>query len=282
MERFETGSAPYDKLFIYYLEGRLNPAREKHFSRFIGNWEEDGYTFLFFSSCAREQINALLETEPGLSLLDEYQMSYEEWQGGEVQPAHIGHFLILPPWFRDMAAHEQHPETHRILLDPGVVFGNGAHPTTRDCLEALELAFNHCPIASVLDLGTGTGLLALAAAKLGCRRCLAIDFNYLAARTALTNVKLNRFEDTVFLCQGQAEYFINTPADLLVANIHFDIMRQLVLSEGFLEKQIFILSGLLRSEVKQILQDLSGLPVRINHHWERDNTWHTLLGERLR
>ena len=272
--------APYDNLFIYYLEGRLPCTRERDFSGFIGNWEEDGYTFLFFTSCAREQIDSLLATEPGLSLLDEYQMSYGEWQGGEIRPIHIGPFLIQPPWYQDTDIHQRHSGIHRILLDPGVVFGNGTQPTTRDCLEALEIAFSKHRIESVLDLGTGTGLLALAAAKLGCHRCLAIDFNFLAARTALTNVELNRFEDSVLVCQGQAEHFINTPAELLVANIHFDVMRLLVLSDGFSEKQMFILSGLLRSEVKQILQDLSALPVRIIHHWERDNTWHTILGER--
>jgi ribosomal protein L11 methyltransferase len=272
---------PYDNLFIYYLEGRLPHTRERNFSGFIGNWEEDGYTFLFFKCRAREQIDAVLAVEPGLSLLDEYQMSYEEWQGGEVRPIHIGQFLIHPPWYEDTNVHKPLPATHRILLDPGVVFGNGTHPTTRDCLEALELTLNHHRIETVLDLGTGTGLLALAAVKLGGCRCLAIDFNFLAARTALTNVRLNRFENKVLVCQGQAEHFISTPADLLVANIHFDIMRQLVASEYFIKKRIFILSGLLRSEAKQILQDLSALPVRMIHHWERDNTWYTFLGERL-
>lgn len=275
-------SNPYDNLFIYYLEGRLSRPWETNFSQFVGNWEEDGYTFLFFTSCAREQINALLAVEPGLSLLDEFRMSYEEWQGGEVQPTRIGRFLIQPPWCEDTDVSQNGPDAHRILLDPGVVFGNGTHPTTRDCLEALELAFSHGRIESVLDLGTGTGLLALAAAKLGCRQCLAIDFNLLAARTALTNVRLNRLENTVLVCQGQAECFISTPAELLVSNIHFDVMRHMVPSEGFSEKRTFILSGLLRSEAKQILQDLSGLPVRITRLWERDNTWHTILGERLK
>lgn len=274
-------TVPYNNLFVYYLEGRLPRTMERNLSRFVGNWEEEGYTFLFFTACARDQVDALLAMEPGLSLLDEYQMTYEEWQGGKIQPVRIGGFLIHPPWYKDKDSHQNHPGARKILLDPGVVFGNGTHPTTRDCLEALELAFSRRPIESVLDLGTGTGLLALAASKLGCRRCLAIDLNFLAARTTLTNVRLNCFEGTIFVCQGQAEYFINTPAELLVANIHFDVMRRLVSSGGFSEKQTFVLSGLLRSEAKQILRDLSVLPVRIIRHWERDNIWHTLLGERL-
>ena len=167
-----------------------------------------------------------------------------------------------------------------LLLDPGVVFGNGTHPTTRDCLEALELAFRVRGVETVLDLGTGTGLLALAAGKLGCRRCLALDFNHLAARTAYDNVRLNGLEKTVLVCQGRAEEHISTPADLLVANIHFDVMRRLVHSDGFLSKKAFILSGLLRSEARQVADDLSRMPLEIIQRWERDDIWHTFYGER--
>ena len=274
-------TAPCDNLFIYYLEGRISRPWEANFSRFLGNWEEEGYTFLFFETPATAQINRLLAEEPGLKLLDEFQMSYEEWQGGELQPIRIGRFLVLPPWCQDGETDQNIPPENRILLDPGVVFGNGTHPTTRDCLEALELAFSRHPIESALDLGTGTGLLALAVVKLGCRRCLAIDFNLLAARTALANVRLNGVENEVLVCQGRAEYFMSIPADLLIANIHFDIMQNLVKSEGFLDKKSFVLSGLLRSEAKQIANDLSDLPVRIIRRWERDSIWHTFYGERL-
>jgi ribosomal protein L11 methyltransferase len=169
---------------------------------------------------------------------------------------------------------------YKVILDPGVVFGNGTHPTTQDCLEALCLAFKNQCSETVLDLGTGTGLLALAAGKLGCRKCLALDFNYLAARTAHANVRLNELEKTVLVCQGRAEEYVDTPADLLLANIHFDVMRRLVHSDGFVSKKAFILSGLLRSEAKQIVDDLSRLPVEIVERWERDNIWHTFYGER--
>ncbi len=274
------GLSPYDDLFIYYLEGRMSRPWEMNFDRFIGNWEEDGYTFLFFTAAASDQVSALLKKEPGLTLIDEYRMTYEEWQGGKPGPIQISRFTILPPWCRNDDVSTIAPDTDEILLDPGVVFGNGLHPTTRDCLEAMEMAFSGRRIDTVLDLGTGTGLLALAAAKLGCRRCLALDFNLLAARTTLENVRLNGFENVVMVCQGRAEQFVSTPADLLVANIHFDVMRYLVASAEFLSKKTFILSGLLRSEARQIDEALSNMPVRILHRWQRDNIWHTFYGER--
>jgi ribosomal protein L11 methyltransferase len=274
------GLSPYENLYIYYLKGRLARPWETNFSRFVGNWEEEGHTFLFFSAPAAEQINALLKQEPGLTLLDEFQMTYEEWQGEKLQPVQIGHFLILPPWYVAKGPAPALSNGYQIILDPGVVFGNGTHPTTRDCLEALELAFGARKAETVLDLGTGTGLLALAAGKLGCRRCLALDFNLLAARTTRTNVRLNELEQTILVCQGRAEDHIFTPADLVVANIHFDVMQRLVRSEGFLSKKAFILSGLLRSEARQIEYDLTRLPVEIIHRWEQNNIWHTFYGEK--
>jgi len=274
------GLSPYDDLYIYYLEGRMSRPWETNLSRFVGNWEEGEYTFLFFTVPAMDQVSALLEKDPGLTLLDEFCMSYEEWQGGKLQPLIIGRFLILPPWYLTGDPGPPLSHGHKIILDPGVVFGNGTHPTTRDCLEALELVFEGRGVETVLDLGTGTGLLALAAGKLGCRKCLALDFNHLAARTAFDNVRLNGLEETVLVCQGRAEDHISTPADLLLANIHFEVMRRLVRSDGFLSKKAFILSGLLRSEARQIADDLNHLPVEILRRWERNNIWYTFYGER--
>lgn len=165
-----------------------------------------------------------------------------------------------------------------ILLDPGVVFGTGTHPTTHDCLEILERVCCEEKVDSVLDLGTGTGLLALAAARLGCRHILAVDFNFLAAKTAKRNAVLNLLEENVLTVQGRAEDFMDYPAELMIANIHYDVMKRLIRSEGFLRKKWFILSGLLRSEARDIAWKLSQYPVRILERRERDSVWHTFFG----
>jgi len=270
-------NVPYKNLYIYYIEGRLKPDGAVFDKDFIGNWEEDEFTFLFFSEPAHEKVEKILRGQPGLRLLDKFFMSYDEWQGGELVPFKIGRFFITPPWFKSNASMKKFD----ILLDPGVVFGNGAHTTTHACIRALELISSKNKIETVLDLGTGTGLLALAAAKLGCKKIIAVDFNFLAAKTAENNIRLNRLEDSIFAVQGQAEDFIDCKADLLIANIHYDVMKDLIISNGFLEKKYFVLSGLLRTQARNVEHVLSQLPVKIIKKWEQDGIWHTFAGKSI-
>jgi ribosomal protein L11 methyltransferase len=266
---------PYETLHIYYFSGRVTPAG-RELRDFIGTWEEDGFSFLFFSSPAEAQVHALGRAFPGARLLDSFHMTYEQWQGAPVVPLRVGRFHIRPPW-APAEANGSGAEPP-ILMDPGVVFGTGTHATTRDCLEAVACAVERGGCTSALDLGTGTGLLALAAVRCGCRRCLAVDLNALAATTAWANVRLNRLEDRILVIRGRAEAVIDTPADLLIANIHYDIMRQLVQASGFLKKRWFVLSGLMRSEAKTVRDTLNTLPVRILREWSGDGVWHTVLG----
>ncbi len=165
-----------------------------------------------------------------------------------------------------------------ILLDPGLVFGTGTHPTTRDCLDALELAAGSKKFNTVLDLGTGTGLLALAAAKLGSKGVVAVDLNLLAAKTAERNVRLNHLQNRVVTVQGRAEDIIAYPADLVIANIHYDVMHQIVNERSFFTKKRFILSGLLRSEARNIANILAKHPVTILKQWTHEGIWHTFYG----
>lgn len=261
-------------LYIYYLEGRISKDKEIVNKNYLGTWEEDGFSFVFFTQPAGAIIDVLVAHSDKLTLLDTYKMTYEQWQGGKLEPLQIGSFLICPPWFSPPA---EEPST-TLTLDPGVVFGNGLHPTTRDCLQAIDIACAGQKVSTMLDLGTGTGILALAAAARGCRRVLAVDFNFLAARTTRRNCLLNDFGDTILAVQGQAEPFTAVGSDLLVANIHYDIMKDIIASPGFLLQKFFILSGLLTSEAAKVEDHLATLPVHILKKWSRDHTWHTIFG----
>jgi ribosomal protein L11 methyltransferase len=271
---------PYEELFIYYLKGRLALSDQKFQNNYIGTWEEEDDSILFFSTSADRQIENLLHRQPHLEVVDSYRMPYNQWLGEKFTTFEHGAFRIMPPWEVTEDRVNSCTDKLPILLDPGLVFGTGTHPTTRDCLEALELAAGSRPISSVLDLGTGTGLLALAAARLGCERIVGIDLNHLAAKTADRNVRLNQLENRILIARGRAQEMIAYPTDLLIANIHYDVMQHLIMSEGFLAKKRFILSGLMRSEAKHIANILQRYPVKILKQWTQNGIWHTIFGER--
>jgi len=273
-------NTPYKDLYIYYLHGRLKPGSKIYGSNFIGNWQEDDFSFLFFSKPSPDDIAKTLNANPGLSLLEEFHMTYDQWQGEKIAPLKIGRFHIVPPWQKNLGKMNSSHEELLIILDPGVVFGNGLHTTTQDCLKALEIVFSRDRIASALDLGTGTGILALAASRLGCKNILAIDFNFLAANTALRNIRLNGLENRIIVAQGRAEDFIDSTSELVIANIHYDVMKHIIESHGFFNKKWFILSGLLRSQAMDIRVQLIQKGVKIIKNWECDGIWHTFLGEK--
>lgn len=278
---FEDHSAaapiPSPNLYIYYLKGRLPPDRLQGIDRFLGNWEEDDFSFLFFSEPSLPLVEALAAEHPQLEILDQFQMTYAEWLGEEPRVLEAGGFCIVPPW---LAGQPPADELH-ILLDPGLVFGTGTHPTTHDCLEALQMVYRRCRPRSTLDLGTGTGLLAMAAAALGSRRTVALDLNALAVETAWRNIRRNRMEDRVLAVRGRAGYGIELAADLVVANIHHEVMIALLDNSGFRQKRWFILSGLLTGQARDIAARLGAMPVTLWRHWSRDGIWHTLAGEIL-
>jgi len=265
---------PDTLLYIYYIGGVIPAHQPIHSEYFIGNWIEDDFSFLFFSQPSRAQVMQLLVDFPGRSLLDEYEITYAQWQGGIIEPIRIGRFILNPTWIKASPGVNE----MAITIDSGVVFGNGTHTTTQACLEAIEIACSGNKVHSMLDLGTGTGVLALAAAKLGCQRVVAVDYNYLAAGTARRNVALNNLDDRILVINGKAEEHTSIATDLLVANIHFEVMKDLVRTDGFLRQKWFVLSGLLGSEVVKILEFLATQPVLILKRWNQDNIWHTILG----
>ncbi len=271
-------AGPYQELFIYYFQGRLKADGKALPENCIGNWEEEDDSFLFFSQPALNQVENLLNRQPQLSYIDSYHMPYDQWLGEVFRTFEHGNFRVIPPWEGLRERNNTTGEKLSILLDPGLVFGTGTHPTTRDCLDALALAASSKKFNTVLDLGTGTGLLALAAAKLGSNGVVAVDLNLLAAKTAERNVRLNHLQHRVVTVQGRAEDIIAYPADLVIANIHFDVMRQLVNNRSFFAKKRFILSGLLRSEARNIANILARHPVTILKQWTHEGIWYTFYG----
>jgi ribosomal protein L11 methyltransferase len=266
---------PYEDLYIYYLENIPEGEEEALLGpHFLGNWVEDGSSFLFFSRPSRDYIQRLIDNNKKLKFYDEFYFTYEQWQGGEIEPIRICDFYIIPPWL-------EAPEIKgkiKMILDPGVVFGNALHPTTRDSLIALCEIFKKRSFSTVIDIGTGTGVLAIGAGLLGAGKVLAIDINLLAVNTALKNVRLNALEGIVEVREDRAESFVEYQNELLIANIHYDIILELIKIGVFKTKKLFILSGLMRSQAMDIKSELSKYPTEIIREWDNDGIWHTILG----
>jgi len=274
---FRDPGCPYDDLYIYYLDGIVPPDAFSSEKTFIGNWREDRCSFLFFSKPSPEAVDVFLKHQPHLTLLDQFHFKYENWQGKDLAPFQIGALHVVPCWLQEDVNDNSRETELTLILDPGVVFGSGAHPTTLDCLRALNRLFEKETPSTVLDLGTGTGLLAMVAAKLGSKKILAVDLNPLAAKTARRNFCINRMEDKILAIQGDAEDFIDVPSDLMIANIHFDVMKRLINAESIYQKKWLLLSGLMRSEANSLLQGFMSHRFTVIGSWIHEGTWHTYL-----
>ncbi len=141
-----------------------------------------------------------------------------------------------------------------IEMKPGIAFGTGTHPTTQGCLLALESLVKKGD--RVLDVGTGSGILAIAAAKLGASKVWAIDSDELSVKVAGENIYLNQVAQKIFLKNISFEKFICPQVDILIANLtKEDIFR--MLSRFKKIGKSFIFSGILTSSKKEFEEKLS-------------------------
>ncbi len=147
----------------------------------------------------------------------------EAWKA-HYQPLRIGERLLIRPLWIALAPAEREIE---IALDPGMAFGTGTHPTTQLCLEALEALL--LPGQDVLDLGSGSGILSIAAAKLGARRVLALDIDPIAAQATRQNAEANGVADRVIAQEGSLETVLPSARrfDLVIVNILARVILQL-------------------------------------------------------
>jgi len=257
----------YRHLYIYQVEGEVDD-RGITSPDYIGCWNEGNSSFLFFHTDHRGTVEALIRQGDGIRLIDAYDMDYEDWQGEGLKAFRVGPLWFCPP--RESV--RRVPTGCRpIPFDPGVVFGTGLHPTTYDTLHLLVHLFNRHAPRIVLDLGTGTGILALACAALGAQKVLAVDINRLSVKTAQENVMANGFEPIITVKEASAESVIDQPADLAVMNMHFHVLDRLTETEGFRNKRWAILSGLLRTDYMGLLRKLQKrrhlVEERSTGHW---------------
>jgi len=264
---------PYETLYIYEICGEIQGSRSFFKEDFIGCWNEQESSFLFFSQPHDEEVEALVD-QRGLSLLTRNTLDYKAWQAGEeLKPFKVGNLVFSPPWENAVIGKEE----TLVHIDPCVVFGTGYHPTTRSCLKALWEIYQKESPERVLDLGTGSGILALATAKWGAKRVLAVDCNELAVETALQNVLSNGESQRIEVKQGRAEDFIEEEADLVCANLHLQVIESLLRERAFFQKRWFILSGIFEKDGEEIERQLNQRSTQIVQRLQEKN-WLTLVG----
>ena len=139
-------------------------------------------------------------------------------------------------------------------LDPGAAFGTGQHATTALCIRALEELVR--PGMTVFDVGTGSGVLAIVAAKLGAKRVEAVDFDPVAVRVARENVRQNDVEDIVRTGQSDLLKSVEGRADLIIANIIADIIVRLF---GEVEAHLapdgtMLLAGIIEDRLQDVVE----------------------------
>jgi len=264
---------PYQNLYIYEISGEISNARNFLKQDFIGCWNEGKTSFLFFSQPHDEEVESFIKKKEYL-VLSRNILDYTAWQAGEeLKPFQVGNLIISPPW-EDVKVKKGQILVH---LDPCVVFGTGYHPTTRSCLQATWEIYQKEKPKKVLDLGTGSGILALAAIKWGAEKVLAVDCNELAVETASRNVLSNGESERTEVRRGKAEDFINEKADLVCANIHLQVIESLLKKKAFFRKRWLILSGIFEKDTHEIERRLKQKSVRIVQRLQEKN-WSTLVG----
>lgn len=191
-----------------------------------------------------DQIDELY-IDAGLKEITTTEVYEEDWSTAWKQyykPIQIGKNIVIKPTWEPYEGREGQKV---IELDPGMAFGTGTHETTQLCIAFLEDYVRRHSL--VLDIGTGSGILAIIAAKLGSDQVIGVDIDPIAVKVARENVALNGVEDLVEIREGDLLDVVKEKADIVVANIIADTIIHLMEQiKNFLKKDgIFIASGII-------------------------------------
>ena len=181
----------------------------------------------------------------------------EAWKQ-HYKPILIGQrLLILPAWLES-------PEPARIpiKIDPGMAFGTGTHPTTQLCLELMELSTDNCSLTTVIDVGCGSGILSIAALKLGAEKVLGVDIDIESVKNSRENADTNGVGEELLLGQGSVTEVLSgsfqfKSAPLVVANILAPIIIRLFdagLADLVEPNGEIILSGILAHQAENVIE----------------------------
>lgn len=187
-----------------------------------------------------------------------------------------GRIVIKPTW------EPYHAQGDEIVIDidPGMAFGTGTHPTTKACLQLIEEVVAKGDISSMLDVGTGSGILSIAAARLGVPKVIAIDIDSTALKVAEDNILLNSVDGPVRVIEISLDK-ISIEFGLVVANI---IAEELVRLSSLLKERVtadgyLILSGIISEKADMVMESFESLTLEKE---VREGEWFSLLFRKQR
>ncbi len=242
---------------------------------------EDGVSLVthFPPEAAVDQIrSAILGADPRatLHISSAPAADYSTWRAS-VSAHRLGRLVIAPPWL----AGEFDPAT-TIVVDPAMAFGTGEHPTTRGVVRLMQGVIR--PGDVVADLGAGSAVLSIAAAKLGAARVAAIEIDHDAIENAEENVRANGVADRVEVIEGDAQVLLPllAPVRVVLANIISSVLIPLLptLRDSLTADGQAILSGILREERDEMVAALGAGSWVIEREDAEDAWWSVQIAPR--
>ncbi|OON92837.1 MAG: ribosomal protein L11 methyltransferase [Candidatus Epulonipiscium fishelsonii] len=224
-------------------------------------------------------INQFLKTGTGnITVLEIPEKKWaNEWKK-YYKPTHVGKNIIIKPTWEHFLN-----TSNKIIIemDPGMAFGTGTHETTEMCVELLEKYLAKYETSSVIDIGTGSGILGIIATKLGAEKVIGVDIDPTAVKVANQNIKLNNAEDKMTAISGNLIELINTKANIVVSNIIADIIISLAneVDSILSENGIWISSGIINTKKEKVIETI------LNNNWniieiEEKNEWIAIVATR--
>ena len=226
---------------------------------------DTGYEGVIIKAYLNEQKNIVGEVEmvrEKIKLLPTYginigegsvnitEVDEQDWANSWKQyykPAKVGEKIVVKPTWEE---YQKNEGDIVIELDPGMAFGTGTHETTTMCIKELEKRINNEDV--VFDIGCGSGILSIAAAKLGAKKTIGVDLDEVAVKVSKENAELNNVDSSVEIRYGNLMNVVTEKADIVVANIIADIIAILAkdVSNFLNDDGLFIASGIILDKIE--------------------------------
>ncbi|OOM06694.1 50S ribosomal protein L11 methyltransferase [Clostridium saccharobutylicum] len=270
----EQGPLTWDFADINILEHKGNAAVVKAYFSEEDNIDEVVET-------VREKLEEIksLGLDIGEGKVTYRKMHEEDWANNWKQyykPVKITDKIVIKPIWEE---YEKKDDELIIELDPGMAFGTGTHETTRMCIKALDKYVK--PNTTVFDVGCGSGILAIAAAKLGANHVVGVDLDPVAVDSSKENISFNNLNNIEVL-EGNLLDVVSGKADIVVANIIAEIICVLTedVKKALNEGGLFIVSGIIHDRVDMVKEKFSECGFEVMEI-NKDGEWNCIVAKSI-